>query len=80
MKGVVMKVSTLVTSKITSLQEKVIAFSRGLGIGLGKNFTYIRKDLEFRIFTKADINIQFAIGLAEGLGYVSPYLSDELQS
>ena len=27
-------------------------FSRGLGTGLGKNFAYIRKDLEFRIFAK----------------------------
>src|SRR5207249_3230050 len=42
-------------------------FSRGLGIGLGKNFVYIRKDLEFRIFAKALVNTQFAIGLGEGL-------------
>jgi hypothetical protein len=54
-------------------------FSRGLGIGLGKNFVYIRKHLEFRIFAKAAINIQFAIGLGEGLGYVFPYLGEELQ-
>ena len=54
-------------------------FNRGLGIGLGKNFAYIRKGLEFRMFAKATINIQFAIGLGEGLGYVFPYLSDELQ-
>ena len=55
-------------------------FSRGLGIGLGKNFAYIRKDLEFRIFAKASINVQFAIGLGEGLGYVFSSLGDELQS
>jgi len=54
-------------------------FSRGLGIGFGKNFAYIRKGLEFRIFAKAAINTQFAIGLGEGLGYVFSYLSDELQ-
>jgi len=55
-------------------------FGRGLGIGLGKNFAYIRKDLEFRIFAKASINVQFAIGLGEGLGYVFSSLGDELQS
>jgi hypothetical protein len=43
-------------------------FSRGLGIGLGTNFAYIRKDFEFRILAKALTNIQFAIGLGEGLG------------
>ena len=54
-------------------------FNRGLGMGLGKNYAYIRKGLEFRMFAKATINIQFAIGLGEGLGYVFPYLSHELQ-
>jgi hypothetical protein len=55
-------------------------FSRGLGIGLGKNFVYIRKKLGFRIFAKASVNFQFAVGLGEGLGYIFSYLSDELQS
>jgi hypothetical protein len=55
-------------------------FSRGLGIGLGKNFTYIRKKLGVRIFAKAAANVQFAIGLGEGLGHIFSYLSDELQS
>jgi hypothetical protein len=53
-------------------------FDRGLGIGLGKNFPYIRKDFEFRIFAKAAINIQFAIGLGEGFGRVFSYLDNEL--
>jgi hypothetical protein len=55
-------------------------FSRGLGIGLGKNFAYIRKKLGVRIFAKAAANVQFAIGLGEGLGHILSYLSDELQS
>jgi hypothetical protein len=55
-------------------------FSRGLGIGLGRNFVYVRKDLEFRIFAKALVNTQFAIGLGEGLGYVFSYLEDDLQN
>jgi hypothetical protein len=55
-------------------------FSRGLGIGLGKNFAYIRKKLGFRIFAKVSVNFQFAIGLGEGLGHIFSYLSDELQS
>jgi hypothetical protein len=62
-----------------SFTRKGDGFSRGLGIGLGKNFVYVRKDFEFRIFAKAAINIQFAIGLGEGLGYIFSYLSDELQ-
>jgi hypothetical protein len=55
-------------------------FDRGLGIGLGKNFVNIRKDFEFRIFAKALINIQFAIGLGEGLGRVFSYLDNELSN
>ena len=55
-------------------------FSRGLGIGLGKNFPYIRKDLEFRIFAKAAANSQFAIGLGEGFGHIISYVDNELQN
>ena len=52
MKGIVTKVTTLVTNKISIFTRKGNGFSRGLGTGLGKNFAYIRKDLEFRIFAK----------------------------
>jgi hypothetical protein len=53
--------------------------SRGLGIGLGKNFPYVQKGFEFGIFAQALVNTQFAIGLGEGLGYVFSYLDNELQ-
>src|SRR5919198_5939890 len=55
-------------------------FSRGLGIGLGKNFAYVRKSFEFRVFAQALVNTQFAIGLGEGLGYVFSYLDEVLQN
>jgi hypothetical protein len=55
-------------------------FSRGLGIGLGKNFVYVRNSFEFRIFAQALVNTQFAIGLGEGSGYVFSYLDNELQT
>jgi hypothetical protein len=55
-------------------------FSRGIGIGLGKNFAYLRKIFEFRIFAQALANTQFAIGLGEGLGYVFCYFDSELQN
>ena len=54
-------------------------FASGLGHGISNNFLHISKERQERIFERAQKDIQFSIGLGEGLGEIIMYSHDYKQ-
>ena len=50
--------------------EKNNQLTRGLAFGQGYIFPYLDVETQKELFTMAEINSEFAIGLGEGLGSV----------